>query len=191
MSWVSRTRVFGIGDGGSSAVKHILDQALLGIDLVTVNTHAQTPALPGLTHLLIGREVTHGAGSGGNPEMGRQAAEHSAAEIGRAIAGADRVFVLCGMGGGTGTGAVPVIARLAQESGAITIGIVTTPFTFEGSQRQQIAQAGIQMLKAQIDSVVVTVNDHLLALLPDQPPLPQLFSLAARMLAWQVLVRLV
>ncbi|MCC7206902.1 MAG: hypothetical protein IT323_06325 [Anaerolineae bacterium] len=186
-----RTTMLGIGDAGQSAIQHILDQGLRHIRLVTINTHAQTPILQGVTHLLIGGEVAHSLGGGGNPALGRQAAEHSQIELDGIMAEAERVSIICGLGGGTGTGATPVVAQIAQRRGVDTIGIVTVPFAFEGPHRQQVAQQGIQLLKVHLDSVIVMANDLLLPFLPDRPPLPQVFALASRMLAWQALARLV
>ncbi len=130
------------------------------------------------TRVRIGDKLTRGLGAGGNPEIGRKAAEESADELYEVLRGADMIFIACGMGGGTGTGASPVIAQIAKELGSLTIGVVTRPFTFEGSKRQQSAEAGIEALKSQVDTLIVIPNDRLLQIADKRASLQQAFSLA-------------
>ena len=146
----ARIKVVGVGGGGCNAVDRMIDEGLQGVEFVAVNTDAQALMLSkAATRVRIGEKLTRGLGSGGNPEMGRKAAEESAEELYEVLKGADMVFITAGMGGGTGTGAAPIVAQIAKEVGALTIGVVTRPFTFEGSRRIQSAEAGITKLKEQ------------------------------------------
>ena len=156
-------RVVGVGGGGCNALNHMIEEKITGVDFIAVNTDKQAlgKSLARL-QLSIGERTTRGLGSGGNPEIGNRAAEESLDEIHMALQGSDMVFVTAGMGGGTGTGAAPIVAQVARESGALTIGVVTRPFTFEGSHRSRIAESGIEKLKNSVDTLIVIPNDKLL-----------------------------
>ncbi len=156
-------RVVGVGGGGSNAVNRMIKEGIVGVDFIAVNTDSQAlmhSEAPLLVH--IGDRVSRGLGAGGNPEIGERAAEESAEELRQVLKGSDMVFVTAGMGGGTGTGASPQIAKVAREEGALTIGVVTRPFSFEGAQRAKAAEAGIENLKDQVDTLIVIPNDRLL-----------------------------
>ena len=160
----ARIRVIGVGGSGKNAINHIINSKVQGVDFIVVNTDAQD-----LHHskakkkIHIGKNLTRGLGTGMNPELGRRAAEETKEEIHEAIKGSDMVFVTGGMGGGTGTGAAPVVAQIARESGALTIGIVTKPFGFEGQQRARLAREGADNLKKEVDALIMIPNDRLLA----------------------------
>jgi cell division protein FtsZ len=159
----ARIKVVGVGGGGCNAVNRMIDEGMQGIEFITVNTDGQALLLSRAPmRVRIGEKVTRGLGAGGNPEMGRKAAEESAEELYEVLKGSDMVFVTAGLGGGTGTGAAPIVAQIAKEVGALTIGVVTRPFTFEGMRRQQSAEAGISKLKEQADTLIVIPNDRLL-----------------------------
>jgi cell division protein FtsZ len=176
---LAQIKVIGVGGGGSNAVNRMINEGLGGVEFITVNTDGQALMLSkSKTKVRIGDKLTRGLGAGGNPEIGRKAAEESADELYEVLRGADMVFIACGMGGGTGTGAAPVIAHISKELGALTIGVVTRPFTFEGSRRSQLAQAGIENLKAQVDTLIVIPNDRLLTIADKRATLQQAFSLA-------------
>jgi cell division protein FtsZ len=163
----TRIRVFGVGGGGSNAVARMMDEGLNGVEFCVLNTDAQ--ALDGSTvpsKLAIGSKVTHGLGAGSDPAIGRQAALEDTERIIDLLEGADMVFVTAGMGGGTGTGAAPVVASLAKELGALTVAIVTKPFTFEGPKRRKQAEQGLAELASVADTVITIPNDQLLALAP-------------------------
>jgi cell division protein FtsZ len=156
-------RVVGVGGGGSNAVNRMIEERIAGVDFIAINTDHQ--ALAGSLasrQLRIGERTTRGLGSGGDPEIGAKAAEESLDQLQDALHGSDMVFVTAGMGGGTGTGAAPLVARTAREAGALTIGVVTRPFTFEGSQRSRAAETGIEQLKEEVDTLIVIPNDRLL-----------------------------
>ena len=137
-------KVVGIGGGGGNAVNRMIEEGLGGVEFIAINTDSQALLLSkAKTRVRIGDKLTRGLGAGGNPEIGRKAAEESADELYEVLRGADMIFITCGMGGGTGTGGAPVVAQVAKELGALTIGVVTRPFTFEGSRRIQAAEAGI------------------------------------------------
>lgn len=175
----AQIKVVGVGGGGGNAVNRMINEGLGGVEFIAVNTDNQALMLSkAKTRVRIGEKLTRGLGAGGNPEIGRKAAEESAEEIYEVLRGADMVFIACGMGGGTGTGASPVIAQVAKELGALTIGVVTRPFTFEGSRRSQLAAAGIENLKSQVDTLIVIPNDRLLQLADKRSTLQQAFSLA-------------
>jgi len=160
----ARIRVVGVGGSGNNAIDHMINSKVSGVDFIAVNTDAQA-----LHHskakkkIHIGKNLTRGLGTGMNPELGRRAAEETKEEIHEAIKGSDMVFVTGGMGGGTGTGAAPVVAQIARESGALTIGIVTKPFSFEGQQRARLAREGSENLKKEVDALISIPNDKLLA----------------------------
>lgn len=156
-------RVVGVGGGGNNAVNRMISENIAGVDFIAVNTDQQ--ALMGSQakrRIAIGERTTRGLGSGGDPEIGNKAAEESIEELQQVLQGSDMVFVTAGMGGGTGTGATPVVAKVARDVDALTIGVVTRPFTFEGAQRARAAEAGIEQLKEHVDTLIVIPNDRLL-----------------------------
>jgi cell division protein FtsZ len=160
----ARIKVLGVGGSGKNAVNHMINSKVRGVDFIAVNTDAQD-----LHHseakrkIHIGKNLTRGLGTGMDPEIGKRAVEETKEEIQEAIKGADMVFIACGLGGGTGTGAAPVIARTAKELGCLTVGVVTKPFTFEGNQRMRIAEVGLENLRQSVDALIVVPNDRLLA----------------------------
>lgn len=175
----ARIKVVGVGGGGCNAVERMIREGLTGVEFIAINTDAQALQLSSAqTRVRIGEKLTRGLGSGGNPEQGRKAAEESAEEIYQVLKGADMVFVTAGMGGGTGTGASAIIAQAAKEVGSLTIGVVTRPFTFEGSRRIQAAEAGITKLKEQADTLIVIPNDRLLQIVDKRANLQDAFSVA-------------
>src|SRR4029453_4026743 len=160
----ARMKVVGVGGGGGNAVNRMSEDQLGGVEFISVNTDAQALALSkSQVKIQIGRKLTRGLGAGARPEIGRQAIEENRDEVGVAVQGADMVFVTCGMGGGTGTGAAPIAAQLARESGALTVGIVTKPFLFEGRRRMRQAETGIAEMRKNVDTMIVVPNERLLA----------------------------
>ncbi len=175
----ARIKVVGVGGGGCNAVNRMIDEGLQGVDFVAVNTDAQAlMQSKATTRVRIGEKLTRGLGSGGDPETGRKAAEESSEQMYEVLRGSDMVFITSGMGGGTGTGAAPIMAQIAKEVGALTIGVVTRPFTFEGSRRIQSAEAGIAKLKDQSDTLIVIPNDRLLQIVDKRANLNQAFRMA-------------
>ncbi len=175
----AQIKVIGVGGGGGNAVNRMINEGLGGVEFISVNTDNQALMLSkAKTRVRIGDKLTRGLGAGGNPEIGRKAAEESSDELYEVLRGADMIFIAGGMGGGTGTGASPVIAQIAKELGALTIGVVTRPFSFEGSRRQQSAESGIEALKSQVDTLIVIPNDRLLQIADKRASLQQAFSLA-------------
>ncbi len=175
----ARIKVIGVGGGGCNAVNRMIDEGMSGIEFITVNTDAQALLLSKApTRVRIGDKGTRGLGAGGNPEVGRKAAEESAEELYEVLKGSDMVFVTSGLGGGTGTGAAPIVAQIAKEVGALTIGVVTRPFTFEGSRRQQSAEIGITKLKEHADTLIVIPNDRLLQIVDKKVSLTEAFKTA-------------
>jgi len=175
----ARIKVIGVGGGGSNAVNRMIDEGIQGVDFVVANTDAQALMLTKAgTRVRLGDKLTRGLGAGGNPDIGRKAAEESADELYSVLKGTDMVFVTAGMGGGTGTGAAPVIAQIAKESGALTIGVVTRPFTFEGMRRMQSADTGIDQLKEHADTLISIPNDRLLQIADKRASLQDAFRLA-------------
>ena len=175
----AQIKVIGVGGGGGNAVNRMINEGLGGVEFIAVNTDNQALMLSkSKIRVRIGDKLTRGLGAGGNPEIGRKAAEESSEDLLEVLRGADMVFVAAGMGGGTGTGASPAIAQIAKELGALTIGVVTTPFTFEGTKRSQLAKAGIEALKTQVDTLIVIPNDRLLQIADKRSTLQQAFSLA-------------
>lgn len=163
----ARMKVLGVGGAGGNAVNRMIDEDLEGVEFISMNTDAQ--ALKGSRAqitLQIGKKLTRGLGAGARPEIGRQALAESEDEVRKALDGADLVFVTAGMGGGTGTGAAPMVARIARELGALTIGIVTRPFSFEGKKRERQAMQGLAELRREVDTVIVVPNDRLLSVVP-------------------------
>jgi cell division protein FtsZ len=175
----ARIKVIGVGGGGCNAVNRMIDEGLQGIEFIAVNTDGQALLQSkAATRVRVGDKVTRGLGAGGNPEVGRKSAEESAEELYEVLKGSDMVFVTSGMGGGTGTGAAPIVAQIAKEVGALTIGVVTRPFTFEGSRRAQSAEAGIAKLKEHADTLIVIPNDRLLQMVDKRASLQDAFGLA-------------
>jgi cell division protein FtsZ len=168
---IARIKVIGVGGGGSNAVNRMIDEGIQGVEFIVVNTDAQALMLTkAKTRVRLGEKLTRGLGAGGDPEIGRKSAEESADELYNALKGSDMVFVTAGMGGGTGTGAAPVVAQVAKESGALTIGVVTRPFTFEGMRRMQSAEQGIGKLKEHADTLIAIPNDRCCRLPTSAPP---------------------
>lgn len=162
-NYLAVIKVVGVGGGGVNAVNRMIDLGLRGVEFIAINTDAQALLLSDAdVKLDVGRELTKGLGAGADPEVGRRAAEDHAEEIEEALAGADMVFVTAGEGGGTGTGGAPVVARIAKSLGALTVGVVTKPFSFEGKRRQAQAEAGVEALKNEVDTLIVVPNDRLL-----------------------------
>jgi len=156
-------KVIGVGGGGTNAVNRMISEGLRGVNFIAINTDGQALVHSQATQRIrIGDKLTRGLGAGGDPLMGEKAAEESAEDLYDALVGTDMVFITAGMGGGTGTGASPVVARVAKEAGALTIGVVTKPFTFEGSKRRTVAEEGLNKLKEQVDTLIVIPNDRLL-----------------------------
>ena len=175
----AQIKVIGVGGGGGNAVNRMINEGLGGVEFISVNTDNQALMMSkAKTRVRIGDKLTRGLGAGGNPEIGRKAAEESADDLYEVVRGADMVFIACGMGGGTGTGASPVIAQIAKELGALTIGVVTRPFSFEGPRRSASAESGIEALKSQVDTLIVIPNDRLLQIADKRSSLQQAFSLA-------------
>lgn len=175
----AKIKVVGVGGGGCNAVDRMIQEGLQGVEFVAVNTDAQALMLSkATTRVRVGEKLTRGLGSGGDPETGRKASEESAEDIYDVMRGADMVFITAGMGGGTGTGGAPIVAQIAREVGALTIGVVTRPFTFEGSRRIQSAEAGISKLKEQSDTLIVIPNDRLLQIVDKRATMQQAFRMA-------------
>ena len=163
-SQVANMKVVGVGGGGGNAVNRMIDERLEGVEFISVNTDAQALRTSKADYKIqIGRKLTRGLGAGARPEIGRQAIEENKSEVAELVQGADMVFVTCGMGGGTGTGAAPVVAQLARDSGALTVGIVTKPFLFEGRRRMRQAETGISEMRKNVDTMIVVPNERLLA----------------------------
>lgn len=164
-NYLAVIKVVGVGGGGVNAINRMIDMGLKGVEFVAINTDAQALLMSDAdVKLDIGRELTRGLGAGADPEIGRQAAEDHLAELQDVLRGADMVFVTAGEGGGTGTGGAPVVAKVAREMGALTIGVVTKPFEFEGRRRCQQADVGIEILREHVDTLIVIPNDRLLSL---------------------------
>ncbi len=175
----AQIKVVGVGGGGSNAVNRMIDEGLSGVEFLAVNTDAQALLLSDApTRVRVGDKLTRGLGAGGDPEVGRKAAEESSDELYQVLDGSDMVFITAGIGGGTGTGAAPTIAKIAKEVGALTIGVVTRPFGFEGSHRSRTAQAGIELLKEQVDTLIVIPNDRLLQIVDKKANLQDAFRVA-------------
>jgi len=172
-------KVIGVGGGGGNAVAHMLNSNIEGVDFVVCNTDAQAmKGCGGRMHLQLGANVTKGLGAGANPEVGRQAALEDRERIEEMLEGADMVFITCGMGGGTGTGAAPVVAQLAKEKGILTVAVVTKPFPFEGRRRMQVALKGIEDLSQHVDSLITVPNEKLLSVLGREVTLLNAFKAA-------------
>ena len=175
--------VVGVGGGGNNAVNRMIDEQIAGVEFIAINTDKQALQLcKAPTLMQIGDKLTKGLGAGAKPEIGEKAAEESAEEIQSALKGADMVFVTCGMGGGTGTGATPVVARIAKEQGALTVGVVTKPFKFESKTRMNNALAGIEKLKENVDTLIVIPNDKLLEIVDRRTTMPEALKKADEVL---------
>lgn len=180
---LAQIKVIGTGGGGSNAVNRMIDFGVQGVEFITVNTDAQALKLSkSEAKLQIGEKLTRGLGAGANPEIGKKAAEESRDQIMEALKGADMVFVTAGMGGGTGTGAASVIAEIAKECGALTVGVVTRPFMFEGRKRASQAEAGIAALKEKVDTLIIIPNDRLLEIVDKKTPMLEAFREADNVL---------
>ena len=172
-------KVIGVGGAGTNAVNRMVDSGIRGVEFIAVNTDRQALLLSKAgSKIQIGEKITRGLGAGANPDIGAQAAEESKAEIAEALRGADMVFVTAGMGGGTGTGAAPIVAAAAKEMGILTIGVVTKPFTFEGKKRLTQADRGIESLKGKVDTLVVIPNDKLLQIIDRKTSIVEAFKMA-------------
>ncbi|WP_163579692.1 cell division protein FtsZ [Gracilibacillus saliphilus] len=183
MDQLATIKVIGVGGGGSNAVNRMIEHGVQGVEFIAVNTDAQALNLSKAeVKMQIGTKLTRGLGAGANPEVGRKAAEESKEQIEEILKGSDMVFVTAGMGGGTGTGAAPVIAQVAKELGALTVGVVTRPFTFEGRKRATQAVSGIDGLKSSVDTLIVIPNDRLLEIIDKNTPMLEAFREADNVL---------
>ena len=176
-------KVIGVGGGGNNAVNRMIDHGMNNVEFIAINTDGQALNLSKAeSKIQIGEKLTRGLGAGANPEIGKKAAEESREQIEDAIQGADMVFVTAGMGGGTGTGAAPVVAKIAKEMGALTVGVVTRPFGFEGRKRSTQAAAGVEAMKAAVDTLIVIPNDRLLDIVDKSTPMMEAFKEADNVL---------
>lgn len=179
MQQFANIKVIGIGGGGNNAVNRMIAEGVEGVEFIAINTDAQTLLASNADITLqIGEKLTRGLGAGANPDVGAKAAEESCDNIGEVVQGADMIFVTCGMGGGTGTGAAPVVAEIAKETGALTVGVVTKPFTVEGRQRMEKAESGIANLKSKVDTLIIIPNDKLLQVVEKQTSILDAFKTA-------------
>lgn len=166
----TKIKVVGVGGGGGNSLSRMREIGIKGGELIAINTDAQDLLYTNADHkILIGKELTHGLGAGSNPRIGEEAAKESESDIKKKISGSDMIFITCGLGGGTGTGAAPVVASLAKKQGALTIGIVTLPFTIEGKKRVENAMDGLERMESIVDTLIVIPNDKLLELAPELP----------------------
>ena len=176
---LAKIKVIGVGGGGSNAVNRMIDFGLQGVEFIAVNTDAQALLKSKAPkRMQIGEKLTRGLGAGAKPEIGQKAAEESRDDIVEALRGADMVFVTAGMGGGTGTGAAPVVAECAREIGALTVGVVTRPFSFEGMTRRRNADSGIENLKKHVDTIITIPNDRLMQVVDKKTPITEAFTIA-------------
>ena len=180
---VANIKVVGVGGGGNNAVNRMVSSDFVNVEFTTINTDAQALYHSGAENKVhIGRETTRGLGAGANPEIGKQAAEESLDDIKNSLKGADMVFITCGLGGGTGTGAAPIIAGLARELGALTVAIATKPFSFEGQNRSKKADEGFEALKKAVDTLIVIPNDRILSIIDRKTPITDAFSVVDEVL---------
>lgn len=178
-SSAARIKVIGVGGGGGNAVNRMIASEVAGVEFWSINTDAQALALSKAPkRLQVGQKLTRGLGAGGNPAIGQKAAEESRDEIANALGNADLVFITAGMGGGTGTGAAPIVAEVAKEVGALTVGVVTRPFTFEGRRRTGQGDEGIAALQSRVDTLIIIPNDKLLSVISEQMPIQEAFRVA-------------
>ena len=179
MDGVATIKVIGVGGAGNNAINRMIESGIKGVEFIAVNTDRQALQISkAATKIQIGEKITRGLGAGANPDIGSQAAEENRSEITEVLRGADMVFVTAGMGGGTGTGAAPVVAAAAKEMGILTIGVVTKPFTFEGKKRLSHAERGIESLKGKVDTLVVIPNDKLLQIIDRKTSIIEAFKMA-------------
>jgi cell division protein FtsZ len=178
-NYLAVIKVVGIGGGGANAVNRMINSGLTGVEFIAINTDAQALQMSDADQKIhVGEKLTRGLGAGADPKIGMEAAEESKAEIEEALRGADMVFVTAGKGGGTGTGAAPVVAKLAREQGALTVGVVTRPFSFEGRRRSTYAEEGIKRLKENVDSLIIIPNDRLLQVAEKRTSMMDAFKMA-------------
>ncbi len=176
---IAKIKVIGVGGGGSNAVNRMIASDVAGVEFWSINTDAQALAQStAMKRLQVGQKLTRGLGAGGNPAIGQKAAEESRDEIASALEHSDLVFITAGMGGGTGTGAAPIVAEVAKELGALTVGVVTRPFTFEGRRRTGQAEDGISALQSRVDTLIIIPNDKLLSVISEQTPVQEAFRTA-------------
>ena len=169
-------KVVGVGGGGSNAVQRMIEFGIKGVEFIAMNTDVQVLDLSAATKKIqLGQNTSRGLGAGGNPEVGKAAAEESRAEIRKALEGADMVFITAGMGGGTGTGAAPVVADLAKEMNALTVAVVTKPFLFEGARRKKLAEAGVTALMGRVDTIITIPNEKLMSVVEKKTTLQESF----------------
>src|SRR4030067_3657080 len=179
----AKIKVIGLGGSGCNAVTRMVREQIRGVEFIALNTDAQHLEITeAMLRIQIGEKLTRGLGAGGDSHVGHKSAEESRDEIKEAVAGADMVFVTAGMGGGTGTGAIPIVAQMAKQSGALTIGVVTKPFTFEGAHRNQVAEEGIADLVTKVDTLIIIPNDLLLELCDQKSSVDAAFRLADEVL---------
>jgi len=179
----ARIRVVGVGGAGGNAIAHMIHSKVQGVDFIAINTDAQDLyQSPANRKIHIGRNITRGLGTGMDPDVGRRAAEESREEIAEALKGADMVFVACGFGGGTGTGAGPVVASIARDLGALSVGVVTKPFSFEGLERARFAEEGLRALVTSVDAMIVIPNDKLFDVIEKQTPFLKAFAMCDEIL---------
>ncbi len=182
-NYLAVIKVVGVGGGGGNAVNRMIDAGLKGVEFIAVNTDAQALLMSDAdVKLDLGRQLTRGLGAGSDPEVGKQAAEEHREEIEEVLKGADMVFITAGKGGGTGTGGAPIIAEMAKAAGALTIGVVTRPFTFEGRRRSVQAEQGIQTLKEKVDTLIIIPNDRLLQVSDEKTSMLNAFKMADEVL---------
>ena len=183
ISPVANIKVVGVGGAGNNAVNRMIESGIEGIEFIAVNTDAQALfTSKAQTRINIGRATTRGLGAGANPDIGKKAAEESSEELKNALSGADMVFVTCGLGGGTGTGAAPVVAEIAKSLGALVVGVVTKPFAFEGQRRTTQAYEGFNHLREKVDTLITIPNDKILSIIDKKTPLTEAFSVADEIL---------
>lgn len=178
ISPMAKIKVLGVGGGGGNAVNRMIDSNLTNVEFIAINTDAQALYYNNAPHKInVGKATTKGLGAGSNPEVGKRAAEESSEEIRSALEGSDMVFITAGMGGGTGSGGAPIIAEMAKELGALTVAVVTKPFSFEGSQRLKQAEQALQLLKERVDTLIVIPNDRILTVIDKKTPLIDAFTI--------------
>jgi len=179
----ARIKVIGVGGSGKNAINHMIDSKIKGVEFIVVNTDAQDLHNSlAKKKIHIGKNLTRGLGTGMSPDLGRKAAEETTEEIQGAVKGADMIFVACGMGGGTGTGAGPVVARIGREQGALTVGVVTKPFFFEGAQRMKLADEGLEELRKEVDALIVIPNDRILQTIDRETSVKNAFAMCDNVL---------
>ncbi|MBD8085832.1 cell division protein FtsZ [Limosilactobacillus urinaemulieris] len=179
----AKIKVIGVGGGGGNAVNRMITEKVQGVDFIVANTDLQAlNASQAQTKIQLGPKLTKGLGAGSNPEVGDKAAEESEEQIQKALEGSDMVFITAGMGGGTGTGAAPVVAKIAKDSGALTVGVVTRPFSFEGPRRDKFATEGLAKLKANVDTLIIVANNRLLEMIDKKTPMMEAFKEADNVL---------